>query len=356
MIAHRTVPAVTARRRFLGALGVAAVALGLPVVAKAEGDTPPRTEAIEVSARPITHFERGRPDVKRFSELEFRGGLVLSSPSKHFGGWSGLVMEADGSRILAVSDAGTWMTASMKYDGARPTGLTGARLGPIPGSKGQPLESKREQDAESVALVEGNLSRGSLLVGFERLHRIVRYQIRDGELVPGSGNLKLAPEARRMSTNQGIEALTVLQAGPLKGSPVGFAERFTRGSGYHTGWIWVNGEPKSIHLRDIDGFDITAAAALPDGGLLVLERRFRWTEGVKMRIRRLTASEVRRGARTDGRILVMADGGYEIDNMEGMAVHQRNGETIVTLISDDNFNSFLQRNLLLQFALTTKGP
>jgi hypothetical protein len=36
--------------------------------------------------------------------------------------------------------------------------------------------------------------------------------------------------------------------------------------------------------------------------------------------------------------------------MEGMAVHQERGETIVTLISDDNFRSF-QRTLLLEFAL-----
>ena len=38
--------------------------------------------------------------------------------------------------------------------------------------------------------------------------------------------------------------------------------------------------------------------------------------------------------------------------MEGIAVHRgRGGETIITLMSDDNFNSLLQRNLLLQFTL-----
>jgi hypothetical protein len=35
-----------------------------------------------------------------------------------------------------------------------------------------------------------------------------------------------------------------------------------------------------------------------------------------------------------------------------MAVHQgARGETVVSLISDDNFNGFLQRTVLLQFAL-----
>ena len=37
--------------------------------------------------------------------------------------------------------------------------------------------------------------------------------------------------------------------------------------------------------------------------------------------------------------------------MEGIAVHRdAKGQTVITLISDDNF-SFFQRNLLLQFTL-----
>jgi hypothetical protein len=38
--------------------------------------------------------------------------------------------------------------------------------------------------------------------------------------------------------------------------------------------------------------------------------------------------------------------------MEGIAVHRgARGETVVSLISDDNFNSFLQRTVFLQFTL-----
>jgi hypothetical protein len=71
-----------------------------------------------------------------------------------------------------------------------------------------------------------------------------------------------------------------------------------------------------------------------------------------MRIRLLAAADIKPGARLDGRTLIQADSGFEIDNMEGIAVHRgRGGETIITLMSDDNFNSLLQRNLLLQFTL-----
>jgi hypothetical protein len=36
--------------------------------------------------------------------------------------------------------------------------------------------------------------------------------------------------------------------------------------------------------------------------------------------------------------------------MEGLAVHQSGGDTVLTLVSDDNFSP-LQRTLLLQFTL-----
>ena len=53
----------------------------------------------------------------------------------------------------------------------------------------------------------------------------------------------------------------------------------------------------------------------------------------------------------DGPILLFADMGYQIDNMEALGVHQTaRGETVLTLLSDDNFSA-VQRTLLLQFTL-----
>jgi hypothetical protein len=70
-----------------------------------------------------------------------------------------------------------------------------------------------------------------------------------------------------------------------------------------------------------------------------------------MRIRRIRAEEPKPGAAILGETLLEATDRYNIDNMEGIAVHRgASGETIITLISDDNFSA-LQRTLLLQFAL-----
>ncbi|MFZ1104342.1 MAG: esterase-like activity of phytase family protein, partial [Hyphomicrobiaceae bacterium] len=312
-----------------------------------------RPRPIQVSARALPHFQPSRSGVRRFGDLEYRGGMVLTSPSEHFGGWSGLVMDTDGKRLLSVSDVGSWMTAEVQHDDAgAPTGLARARIGPLLALRGRPLRNKREQDAEAVALLDGSLERGTLLVGFERLHRIGRFPVRGGEVLAPSDYIDRPSEARRMPTNQGFEAVAVLQAGPLRGSIVAFAERFTRGSGYHTGWIWTRGRAQRFQLQDIDGFNITDAAGLPDGGLLVLERYFRWLSGVHMRIRRLGPSEIRPGARLTGHTVVQVDSGHAIDNMEGLAVHRgARGETVVSLISDNNFRTVLQRTVLLQFTL-----
>jgi hypothetical protein len=100
-----------------------------------------------------------------------------------------------------------------------------------------------------------------------------------------------------------------------------------------------------------DNFDVTDCAVGGNGDLYVLERRFSWSAGVAMRVRYIPLATVAPNAVVDGKVLVTADMGYQIDNMEGLSAHRaRNGETVLTMISDDNF-SFVQRTILLQFTV-----
>jgi len=90
---------------------------------------------------------------------------------------------------------------------------------------------------------------------------------------------------------------------------------------------------------------------LPSGELLVLERKFSLIEGVGIRIRSIPLATLAPGAVVDGPAIFEADLGDEIDNMEGIDSHVTPaGETVLTLISDDNF-SMIERTLLLQFTL-----
>ena len=345
------------RRAVLGGLLVGATAASAPVTwARAEEkEQPPPTsiERIEIDARPIAHFERNRPEVKRFGALEFRGGMVLTSPSDDFGGWSALVMDPAGKSMLAISDVGSWLSADLVYDGSRPSGLTNARLGPLLDTDGRPLERKVEQDAEVGGAGERHLAERHAADRFRAPppHRPLSDPRRRG--AGADGHLEAPRRGQAHAGQSGHRGPGDPQGRPLQGLGRGLAERFTRGSGYHTGWIWVgSGEPQRFQLQDIDGFNITDAAALPDGSLLVLERYFRWTEGVKMRLRHIPASEIAPGARITGRTLIQADSNYDIDNMEGLAVHGgAAGETVLSMISDDNFNHLIQRTVFLQFTL-----
>jgi hypothetical protein len=90
---------------------------------------------------------------------------------------------------------------------------------------------------------------------------------------------------------------------------------------------------------------------LPSGDLLILERKFSWLGGIGIRIRRIALAQIAPGALVDGPAIFTADLADEIDNMEGIDAHvTAEGDTVLTMISDDNF-SLLQRNLLLQFTL-----
>ncbi len=324
------------------------IALGESKPSKSGSDV----ETIKVVAHPIAAFDREDAGKTRFGKLTWRGGLVLTSPSLNFGGWSGLALDAEGKKLFALSDAGTWMTGEIAYAGGKPAGLERVRLGPIRSLSGKTLHRKRDHDAEGLALVKGSPEKGSVLISFERKHRIGRFDIGEDGLSAALSYVDLPAAAKSMKANRGIEAVAVLRGGPYKGSLVALAENLPDPSGNHTGWLWVKDKPLAFHLTNPADFDITDAAGLPDGSLLVLERRFRWNEGVKARLRLIRRDELQPGSRIEGETLLEAGMSREIDNMEGLAVHAGPaGEIIVTMISDDNFNRLLQRTLLLQFAV-----
>lgn len=316
-------------------------------------------EAIEVAARPITSFSRVTSDT-RFGKLEFRGGLVLTSSSRNFGGWSGLLLDDTGRNLVAVSDAGAWMTARIGYDSLRrPIAIENARLGSLKALSSKSLRKNRDRDAEALALESGRVDKGQVLVAFEGNHRIGRFRVDGSGLSKPLGYLTMPSELKGSRKRDGLEALTVLRGGRSKGALVAIAESYKDSAGNHTGWIWptAGGTPQGFHLADMGEFSITDAASLDNGDLIVLERRFRWLEGVKMRLRRFAAGELRPGAMITGEVLLEADMSFEIDNMEGLAVHtDEKGLTVLTVVSDDNFNSLLQRTLLLQFTLATDTP
>jgi len=109
--------------------------------------------------------------------------------------------------------------------------------------------------------------------------------------------------------------------------------------------------PGQFSIVRSNDFDVSDAVLLPSGDLLVLERKFSLFTGVGVRIRRVKLADIAPGALVDGPAIFSADLGQEIDNLEGIDAHVTpDGETVLTLVSDDNF-SMIQRTLLLQFTM-----
>ncbi|MDA7947918.1 MAG: esterase-like activity of phytase family protein [Hyphomicrobiaceae bacterium] len=328
--------------------------LALATLAVGHGGTAARSarvQAVDVTARGLP-FDSGRPEHTQFGKLEWRGTLQLTSPNKDFGGFSGLTIDKTGTRLLAVSDQGMMLSARLSYENGKLANLRDAKLGPIRGLRGQVFTSKRNSDSEAIAMAVPGKTSGKAYIAFERNHRIAVHNISGTGLSPAKRLVKLPRELKAASRNKGIEAMTVVRAGPSKGAIAAFTEEHLDANGDHIGWLLGGRKPGRILLKRLGGFAITDIASLKNGDLVVLERRFRMLEGVKMRLRRIKAGDVRVGATLGGEVLLTANALREIDNMEGIAVHQdRKGRDILTLISDNNFNTRIQRTLLMQFAI-----
>ena len=336
---------MTPSQRFFAVAIAAVVALSVgPAVPQAERPGPIR---IEVRAAPILHFEHRNPERRRFGALEFRGGLVLTSNHAHFGGLSGLLMTPDGQHFLSVSDKGHWLRGRITQEGDRPIAVVDAEMAPILGSDGRPLLERGWYDAESLA-GDG----GIVYVGLEKVNQIVRFDYgKDGLLARGQP-IPVPAGVRALPRGKGLEALAFVPKGmPLAGTLVAISEGGLDANGNIPGFLIGGSTPGTFTLRRSDDYDVTDAAITSAADLFVLERRFSILRGAGMRIRRFPLAALKPGVLLDGEILIEADFAQEIDNMEGLGVHQNAaGESILTVISDDNFNP-LQRTILLRFAL-----
>ena len=302
---------------------------------------------IDVRATQITSFDNRDPAQTRFGALEFRGGLALTSNDPAFGGISALRMEPDGSRFLALTDNGSWLRARIVYEDGKPTGIADAEMAPMLGSDGKPLAARGWFDTESLAEAEG-----MLYVGIERVEKIVRFNYRRDGLLARGEPIKVPDDFKTFTFNKSLECLAVPPPdSPLAGELIAVTERSLDAQGNHRSYLLKGDHVARFSVKRSDDFDVSDCTILPPADLLLLERSYSRLRNIRMRIRRIPLGLIKLDTLVDGKVLIVADFAYQIDNMEGIAVHRNAAnETIITLVSDDNF-SFIQRNLLLQFAL-----
>ncbi len=218
------------------------------------------------------------------------------------------------------------------------------RIAPILSRTGEPQTRKGDADAEGLAIRDGEA-----LVSFERTHRVESFANADAPFLSRPRPVQQPIPRRELRGNGGLETIAVSPANsPLRGAAVVVAERSVDRSGNLLAAILPN---RTFTVRRTDPWAVTDGAFLPDGDLVLLERRYEGLGRIGMRLRRIPGDTIQVGALVDGPVLMEADFGNEIDNMEGLDVWQdAGGATMLSVVSDDN-GSFLQRNLYLEFRL-----
>jgi len=337
------------RRAFLGrAAGGLAAAQVFPFFQSgAQARSAEEIVPVAVNARPLTSFDLRDPSHVRFGSFQFRSGLVLTSPFRKFGGLSSLHLDAAGENFVMASDKGDWFTGRLVYQGDALSGLADVKSAPMRGGDGRPLAAKGWFDTESLTF-DGSIA----YVGIERVNKIVRFDFDKGGILSRAEEVTAPPEVATLPYNQGLESLVYIGKGQrLAGTLLAISERSLDASGNIAAFLIGGPMPGIFHIKRSNDFDISDATLLPTGDVLLLERKFSVTKGIGIQVRCIPVSTVAPGAVVDGPVVFEADLGSEIDNLEGIAVHvARSGETIITLISDDNF-SLIQRTILLQFVL-----
>jgi hypothetical protein len=301
--------------------------------------------SIEVNARPLPSFDLRDRTRTRFGALEYRSGLVLASRFPGFGGLSAIRLDPKGERFVSLSDQGAWFTGRIVYSGRAMVGLTDVEAAPLLFMDGRPITEHGWYDSESLAM-DGDIA----YVGLERVNQVMRFDFSRGFTRARGEVVPLPPAARRLPNNKGLEALVVVPKGlPLAGTLLALSERGLDANGNLIAFLVGGPSPGQFSVRRTDDFDISDAVILPPSDLLVLERKFSLFSGVGIRIRRIALASIAPDALVDGPAIFNADLGQEIDNMEGIDAHVTpEGDTVLTMVSDDNF-SMIQRTLLLQF-------
>lgn len=282
------------------------------------------------------------PARTRLGPLTYLGGARLVSPDRVFGGFS--AMQVLGDRFTLLSDRGNIVQFSMGSDWqARDVRFADLPSGPGTGA------FRSDRDSESLAYDPAS---GKFWVGFEGRNAIWRYD---------SGFLKAEASSRPpimkdWSTSGGAESLVRLHDGRF----IVISET-TRPDGGHRRSERValifdrdpvdRASPVAV-LSYVPpaGYDPSDAVELPDGRLLVVNRRFALRDLFTVKLTLVDIRGARAGTVLRGTEIATFAPPVQHDNFEALAITHEGGATILWIASDDN-NEWWQQSLLLKFRL-----
>jgi hypothetical protein len=298
--------------------------------------SPVESQRLTIASTPVL-LDASNPSRRRVGALTFLGGWHLTSNARVFGGISAL--DVDNNRMTAVSDIGAIIRFRLGQFGA----VGDADLKSVPKGCG-PVVRKSDNDTESLA---HDAARQTWWIGMEWRNIICRTNADFSK-----GAYVTPPSIARWRKKKGPETLLRLADGRFltiaekarDDDPVRPAVLFDRDPN----------DPAAIATklgyRPPDGFDPTDAAQLPDGRILVLNRRFALNSLFTAVLVILDPSAMNANDTMSGRMIARFEPPVISDNFEGLSVTTENGRPVIWIVSDDNYERW-QRTLLLKFQL-----
>lgn len=331
--------------RWLSACGVIGLALALFAAPAAKADDGDPLD-IRVTQRKLNPEA---PRQERIESLAWRGGLELTSPSRTFGGLSGLYVAPDGDDIVLVTDQGNWLAGTLTYDERGwLSGFEDARLGRLKDEGGAPISQRpNRRDAEALA----RRADGSWVVTFEQTHRVRAYP--PGPLPDGTAEALPVPGDLPPGSNQALEAITELPDGRLIALREG-AVSLSGPNAVYRGYIYEGTAWQPFDYVRPKPTQPTDMAVGPDGLVYVSERHWSPVGGLTIRIARFDPATLAPGAVIQATTLATLRPPLTIDNFEGIFLREsEKGAPLVYVVSDDNFSA-IQQTLLVMFEVVSE--
>lgn len=281
------------------------------------------------------------PNRTRVGALTYLGGIRLKSGERAFGGFSSMRIIGDDFTLL--SDGGTFIRFRMGEDWAP----RDVRFGDLPDGPGSGW-LKADRDSESMT---SDPATGQVWVGFEQYNAIWRY---NADLTRAERSARPAA-MRNWSDNGGPESLVRLHDGRFL--TIGETSR-PKGSRIGREGLVFPGDPTTPDIKPIrfvymppnELYDPSDAVQLPDGRLIVLNRRFSVPGLFTVKLTLIDPREIRAGAVIRGTEIATLAAPLIHDNYEALAVTREGDDTILWIASDDN-QQFWEWSLLLKFRI-----
>lgn len=299
--------------------------------------TPAQSRKLTIQSTPVL-LDSSKPDRRRVGALTFLGGWSLTSDTRGFGAISGL--DVDGRLVTAVSDNG--MITQFRF--GRFGNVSEAENFRVPGGCGK-LMYKFDNDTEALAR---DPETGAWWVSYEWHNRICRTD-------PNLTQAEAVTKPRAIAgwpQKQGAETMLRLRDGRflLIAEDVKSGRDPVRAVLFDRDPTDPAAVATSFAYRPPDDYKPTDAAQLPDGRILILNRRFSIPALFASKIAIVPAIGKTPPKILEGKVIAALAPPLIADNFEGVSVTVEGSRPIIWLASDDNFMRW-QRTLLLKFAL-----